>query len=228
MEETSIKFSGDFAGTYGTAIKASFETALALESKLPNWVLELEGMSGRVYRRFINSLVASIDDPRYLEIGSWAGSTSCSAMFGNTVKITCIDNWSEFEGPKGIFLRSTNDARSDGVDFQFIENDFRAIDYSDIGRFNIYLFDGPHAYADQFDGIVMAQAALENSYVQIVDDWNWPYVRNGSIDAMRKAYLQEICSIVIRTTQDDSHPVTATRQNSAWHNGYYIGVLTRH
>jgi len=52
--------------------------------------------------------------------------------------------------------------RSPTVDFRFIESDFRAVDYSAIGRFNVYLFDGPHQEQDQYDGIMVARTALDD------------------------------------------------------------------
>ena len=55
----------------------------------------MEGLSGRKYRSLINNLVEKIEKPSYLEIGSWLGSTACSAAFKNDFKITCIDNWSQ-------------------------------------------------------------------------------------------------------------------------------------
>ena len=48
------------------------------------------------------------------------------------------------------------------------------------------LFDGPHTKVDQYDGVVTAQAALEKSYVLIVDDWNWQQVRDGTLQALVK------------------------------------------
>jgi hypothetical protein len=62
-------------------------------------------------------------------------------------------------------------------------------------------------------------------YVQIIDDWNWPQVRQGTQDAITKLGLKELHRIEIRTTQNDKHPEAARAQNSAWHNGYLIAVL---
>jgi hypothetical protein len=228
MEETSILVSGsESAHPYAEILSRSLKRALALDSKLPGWVLQIHGMSGRKYRRLVNNIIGDIVDARYLEIGSWAGSTACAAMFGNRTKVTCIDNWQEFGGPKDAFFAATDAARSPDVDFSFIESDFRKVDFGQLGKFNVYLFDGPHSYTDQYDGIWMAQPALESLYVQIVDDWNWPEVRNGTIDAMARHNCVSLFSIEVRTTQDDSHPVLAKMEHSDWHNGYYVGVVHR-
>ena len=233
MEETSIVKSGDFSGPLARSLDAALGDALALTSKLPDRVLSQIGMSGRLYRRLVNQLVSRIEKPRYLEVGSWGGSTACSAMYGNTLDITCIDNWSEFsnhmsvENPRDTFNAAVEFSISDRVELSVIENDFRKVDFGDLGKSNIYLFDGPHAYQDQLDGIVLAQPALDDTYVQIVDDWNWPYVRSGTMDALKAAGLSIECSIEVRSTQDDTHPVLAVMQESAWHNGYFIAVVKR-
>src|SRR5947207_1154180 len=85
-------------------VMKSFTRALVRDSKLPDFVREVEGMSGQVYRSFINNFVGEHPDARYLEIGSWGGSTATAAMYGNKMKCLCIDNWSQFGGPKDVFF----------------------------------------------------------------------------------------------------------------------------
>jgi hypothetical protein len=200
------------------------------DSKLPEWILELDGMSGKKYRHFINNLINSLDSPRYLEVGCWKGSTSCSAIYGNNVNSYCIDNWSEFGGPKNIFCENVQKCADDCNDIAIVfeESDFRKINYTEIGKYNVYLFDGPHEERDQYDGLMFAQPALDDEYIFICDDWNWKKVREGTMNAIQKCNLSVIFSIDIRTTDDDSYPPeNNTKQNSDWHNGYYISVLKK-
>ncbi|WP_295633399.1 class I SAM-dependent methyltransferase [Novosphingobium sp.] len=227
-EETSIvRYGMVEPGSYAEKIDAALNRALALDSNLPEWVLDIPGMSGRLYRRFINNLVGNIPDCRYLEIGSWAGSTACAAMAGNAATFTCVDDWSLFGGPKDSFLSNTDRARTESTNFLFIENDFRSIDYGVIGKYNVYLFDGPHEYQDQYDGVKIAQDSLDDSFILIVDDWNWESVRNGTFDAITDSQCELISHVEIRTTQDGSHPVKAIQKDSAWHNGYFIGSIRK-
>jgi hypothetical protein len=211
-------------------IETILENVKTQESKLPDWILEMDGMSGRKYRHFINDLVDSLEDPRYLEIGCWKGSTSCSAIFGNEVKSYCIDNWSEFGGPKNIFCENVQKCTDecDDIEIIFEEADFRKINYTEIGKYNVYLFDGPHEEKDQYDGLMFAQPALDDEFIFICDDWNWERVRNGTMNAIKTLNLDVLFSIDIRTTDDDSYPPEEnTKQNSDWHNGYYISVLKK-
>jgi hypothetical protein len=222
-----ISLRGDFS-TFPASIllKQSLDRAVANIGGPPDFVRAIDGMSGQKYRTFISNFVGSHPDARYLEIGSWQGSTAAAALYGNSVKALCIDNWSQFGGPKLAFLANVERVRSlsPAVDFRFIESDFRRVDYTSLGRFNIFLFDGPHEERDQYDGIMVARPALEKTFVLIVDDWNWRQVRVGAFRAVRDAGYSIASSIEIRTTQDNSQP-PVNGKNSDWHNGYFIAVL---
>jgi hypothetical protein len=228
INETSYKLSGDFfANPFSSALLASYNRAMALDHKLHPSVAAMPGMSGRKYRYLINNLVEAIKDPRYLEVGSWGGSTAIAAIYKNRLRVVCIDNWTEFGGPKDAFLNNINIVKTDEVDFTLIESDFRHVDYSAIGRFNIYLFDGPHEEWDHYDGVVAAQPALDDLFLLIVDDWNRPAVRSGSVRALADTQVSVICSIEIRTTQTDKDPQGEAFHKSEWHNGYYLAICRK-
>jgi hypothetical protein len=72
----------------------------------------------------------------------------------------------------------------------------------------------------------MAQPALDNSCTLIVDDWNWEAVRPGTLNAIRDLGLEQVASLIIRTSQDNTQP-PVNRENSDWHNGYGIFVVRR-
>jgi Methyltransferase domain len=208
------------------SLQAAFNLALAGGSGLNPAVLEMDGMSGKRYRMLINNLIHGLHDPRYLEIGTWAGSTLCSAINNNSVRATAIDNWSEFGGPKAQFLSNLERFQTPKAKVSFLETDFRSVDYTQLGRFNAYMFDGPHTAADQFDGIALVQPALDDEFILIVDDWNHTPAREGTLQALHKLNLSIVHCYEIRTTLDGSHP-TVARQASDWHNGYLIAVVAK-
>jgi len=208
------------------ALTQAFEQVAGDATRLTEAVETMEGMSGRRYRRFINFLISQLPHARYLEVGSWMGSTLCAAIHGNRLRAFAIDNWSMFGGPLQQFLGHVAACEVADVELNILTADFRAVDFNSIGRFNVYLFDGPHEYQDQYDGVHRAQPALDEEFVLIVDDWNWPAVRAGTLDAVRDLGLEVLHAIEVRTTMDDSHPVIA-RQHSDWHNGYWLAVLRK-
>jgi hypothetical protein len=194
--------------------------------KIPDWIRYMPGMSGKKYRYFINNLVGQVDNARYLETGTWAGSTACSALYGNKVKATCIDDWSGFGGPKTEFMSNIEKVKSTDIDFNFIESDFRKVDYNNIGKFNIYMFDGPHEEQDQYDGVKIALPALDDTFILIVDDYCNTPVQNGTKLAIKDLGLEVVASMEILTIVGDVHPQLA-HQHSDWHNGYFIAVINK-
>jgi len=207
-------------------VNDAFQSALAERSDLDPAVLDIEGMSGTKYRHFINNLIRALKGERYLEVGSWAGSTLCSAINGNSVRATAIDNWSQFGGPKHRFLENLERFKTENALVDFIEDDFRRVDYGSLGKFAVYLFDGPHEYEDQYDGLSLALPALKEQFIFIVDDWNWPQVRRGTLQAISDVGVEMDYALEIRTTLDESHPEIAG-EKSDWHNGYLISVLSK-
>lgn len=207
-------------------IRQAYDEAQAGHSNLPRAVRELDGMSGWKYRMFINNLIGVMESPRYLEIGVWRGSTFCGALAGNPHAFgTAIDNWSQFGGPKDACLSNIG-RLCPPHRWHFFEADFRAFDYQSVAPHNVYLFDGPHEYQDQYDGLTLAQPALADEFVYICDDWNWPQVREATRAAIRDLGLTVVDQIEIRTTLDDTHPVHSGPR-SEWHNGYFIAEMRK-
>jgi hypothetical protein len=208
-------------------VQAALDDAVLTPDVGTGGVYDIEGMSGKRYRYFINRLVRGLSNPRYLEVGSWRGSTLCSAIHGNTLTAVAIDNWSQFGGPKDEFEKNVQTFTNPSAKVFFVESDFRKVDFTKFDeKFNVYLFDGPHEAQDQFDGLAMALPTLEDEFVFIVDDWNWERVRTGTFAAIRKCNLGVTFVAEIRSTLDNTQPVINGKA-SDWHNGYFIAVLTK-
>jgi hypothetical protein len=213
---------------YSSIIEESLEYALNCESHLPEWVLNMEGMSGKKYRTFINKLISLVNDPHYLEIGCWTGSTSVSAMYSNEISATLIDKWAEdFANPKEQFFSNLN--RCGNKNITFINDDFKNIKYPSNKKYNIYLYDGPHTEEDQYDGLLIPFDSLDDEFIFICDDWNWGPAVDGTLKAIEKLKLNVLYSVEIKTTNylttegdNGNH-----KQFSDWHNGYYIAVCKK-
>lgn len=214
----------------GGALERAVTAALALAEGaaplLPDAVLTMAGMSGRRYRGFISALLSAMERPRYLEVGSWAGSTLVAALHRNPhVQAVAVDNWSEFGGPRDLFWQNV-DRHARRMGLTVLEQDFRTVDFAALAPVDVYLFDGPHQENDQFDGMVMGAPALADRAVVIVDDWNWDRVRRGTRRGLAAAGLRVRAEVEIRTTTDDVFPAVS-RQHSDWHNGYFIAVVEK-
>jgi hypothetical protein len=227
MSQDTIKFQpaeiDSWDHPYATALKQAYQSSIEGKDTLDQTWKNLHGMSGKKYRALINSLIKLIPNPRYLEIGSYIGSTACAAISRNKLKATCVDNWSQFGGPKDAFLSNINACLINSqCEFQLIENDFRKVDYNNIGKFNVYMFDGPHEAIDQYEGVTMIQKALDDTYILIVDDYNHDLIRENTIKALSDLNSTILASIEVIT------PWHGLRmETSDWHAGYFIAVIKK-
>lgn len=233
VPEPTIRIAGDGRSPLARHLRRAFDLAMARHAAFDAGLPGFEGVpgaqhriaSGRKYRMLANRLIGELDDARYLEIGSYTGSTLCTATAGNKVVATAIDNWSLFGGPVQLFLRNLARFRGPDAKVTILESDFRAVDYAHIGRFNVYLYDGPHREADHYDAVDLVLPALDETFVLMVDDWDWDQVREGTWRAIRDNGLAVDLAIEVLTTLDSTTPAFGG-EHSDWHNGYLFAVLS--
>jgi hypothetical protein len=211
--------------TYKTLIETSFHNAENNISKITSDIIAMEGMSGTKTRHFYNNLL-NTEDARYLEIGTWKGSSVCSAMCANKAIVICIDNWSEFGGPKSEFLKNFEIFKGDNH-ATFIENDCYKVDVSTLPKFNIYMYDGNHTNDSHYKALLHYYDCLDDVFIFIVDDWNWKDVRDGTNNSIQTLKLEVLYEKEIRTTNDDTHPQWGSPEQQAWHNGIYVAILQK-
>ena len=209
---------------YKQLIEKSFANAELGKSKITDGILSIQGMSGTKTRHFYNSLL-SVDGMRYLEIGTWKGSSVCSAMCGNNNTVVCIDNWSEFGGPKEEFLTNFNQFKGDN-DARFIEDDCYNIDISTLPKFNIYMYDGNHTEDSHYRALKYYYECLDDVFIYIVDDWNCKEVRDGTERAIKELKFNVMYQHNIRLTWDDTHTPFNIAETSWW-NGIFVAILQK-
>jgi hypothetical protein len=224
----NVKKNVNLENKYTDLIQHALDNVLKNNSfSIPNWIVNLNGMSGKKYRNFINVLVSKIENPRYLEIGCWKGSTACSVLYSNNVKTMFVDNWSQFGGPKTEFIdnisKCMNDKNQNSM--KIINDDFRKVNFSNEDKYNIFFFDGPHEENDHYDGLVIPYNSLDDEFVFICDDWNWSSVKNGTHKAIQNLELEMLSSIEIVPTKPEGFGLGG--EFSDWHNGYFIAVCKK-
>lgn len=185
------------------------------ESKITDEILKMDGMSGKKTRHFYNN-ICSMNDTRYLEIGTWKGSSICSAMCNNKMTCTAIDNWSEFGGPKDEFIINFNKYKGEN-NATFIEKDCWNIDVNLLGKFNIYMYDGNHTETSHFQALNHYLNCLDNEFIYLVDDWNNETIRNGTLNSIKHKNLEILYQKEIYTESNSNL--------NDWHNGISIFVL---
>jgi hypothetical protein len=212
------------AECYKNHVEAAFLNAEKGVSKLPPEVFNILGMTGWLTRHFYNNLL-NTEDARYLEIGTWMGSSVCSAMCGNKATVVCIDNWSEFGGPKEDFMKNFDRFKGHN-NAVFIEADCFRLDISTLPKFNIYLYDGNHTMDSQYKALSHYYDCLDDVFIFIVDDWNMAEIREGTMNAIHDLGLKVHYKREIRMTWDNTH-TPFDIAGKTWWNGIFVAVLEK-
>lgn len=167
-------------------IEQAFEQAEKEQSKLlPDDITKLNGLSSPKIWHLLNNLCAQAE--RYLEIGTYMGSSLMAALHKNKTQATAIDNFCMKPKLRGHFFHNTR-----GFSFDFIEQDCFLVDPGKIGPFDLYFFDGEHTYEAQYNAIKHFLPSMRDEFTYIVDDWNNEAVENGTRDAIQDCGLEVI------------------------------------
>ena len=204
---------------FSNICKAVDEANSKLFWPVPPRLRFINGMSGQSFRLVLNRIAQS--SKNYLEIGTWRGSTACSAIDGNDLDALLVDNWSEFGGPAGSALKNLSKFLRVNNKLSILSEDFTKVDFSVAldSMIDVYLFDGPHSESDHIAGAKVIGSLKFNSLVFIVDDWNWEDVRNGTIAGLNQLNSKLIYKIEIFSKGKKRF------QYSRWHNGYCFFLI---
>jgi len=213
-----------------THLQRSFEKANNEESKLVGCddILDMKGMTGIMTRHFYNNLL-SAENMRYLEVGTWMGSSTFSAMYKNKATIVCIDNWAEFNeefgNVKEIFLSNLDKYKGENS-VCFIENDCFKVDVAALPKFNVYLYDGSHEEEHHHMALSYFYECLEDEFIYVCDDWDWARVRQGTYRAIQDLGLEVVSFVEMSLNEGDSwKPMGYAR--GTWWNGMWAAVLRK-
>lgn len=209
---------------YIERVEAALEAANTGTTKLTQAEFDLEGMSSRKNRILLNELVK--DDTRYLEIGVWRGSTFVAALLGNKPEYAvAIDNFSQFDNDgknSERFKKVVTDRNI--TDFTLLNADCFNIppnlENLLLGQnFNTYFYDGDHKEQDQYLALAYYYPTLANTFIFIVDDWNWEPSRHGTRRAIAELDLK------IHKEWELFNEGGGNKEH--WWNGLYIAVCEK-
>ena len=203
-------------------VQSSIAKAERVDSKLNNAILDIEGMSGNKFRAFLNN-VCSFPHTKYLEIGCWKGSTFISALYCNELNIEYavgIDNWSEYSGPLQEFNLNRNFFLSGFNHYELIfEDAFSLSCKSKIKqKITTYFYDGNHNLSSQEKAFTFYNDMFEDTFIAIVDDWNWDQVREGTFNAFKDLNYKILF---------EARMVGGVSDRLGWWNGAYIAVIRK-
>jgi hypothetical protein len=162
-------------------------------SNVSSEVLAIDGMSGNKTRHLYNN-ICNLPNVTYLEVGTWKGSSFISALYKNTdLSGICVDNWSDFGGPKLDFYKNLCTHITNNK-FKVIDKDCWKVTKDDIGpsSIDIYLYDGAHTYEDQKKAITYYHQFFSKYVIIMVDDW-WCEMmdaKKGTLDGLTEMNMK--------------------------------------
>jgi hypothetical protein len=190
-------------------------------------ILNYKGMSGKKTRHLYNNIL-NTENAKYLEIGTWYGSSSISAIYKNDLNALFIDNWSQFGGDKNIFQDAIEKYITKDSNCMLLESDCWKVNLKKIRNdFNIYLYDGGHTEEDHFQALNYYYNNLDDQFIFMVDDWCWGDVRDGTWRAIDTLNLKvRFChEILLSPEEHENFPKHLGKDN--WWNGIAIFVLEK-
>jgi hypothetical protein len=204
----------------------SIENAYLGKSKLTEEIFKIPGMSSKKGRSLLNN-ICSLEGAKYLEVGTWMGSTFVSALYKNEntiLKAVAIDNFAEFNSGnvKQKLLENINNFLVTTTNkIKFYDTDCFNFDINKIcdEKFNIYFYDGEHTVNSQYLAFTYYNDILSDTFIAIVDDYNWSYVKDGTQKAFKNLNYQILYEQFL--------PSKYNGDLDSWWNGTYIAVISK-
>lgn len=144
------------------------------ESRLPNGgKIDNGDLTGHSIRNIVNNICSNFDI-RYLEIGLYRGGIFSAALHKNKIEAVGIDNWSQnwsSQDSRSVFMDRLNENKGENT-VDIIESDCWVPNLLGERKFNVYTFDGPHGWQDQYDALIKYIDNMENRFIYIVDDYD--------------------------------------------------------
>lgn len=205
-------------------VQRAVEETLAGRSKLNADVTSISGFTSATIQRLLNNL-GNRPGTNYLEVGVHKGATFVGANFGNEFESsTAVDNWSEFDelGQSFNTFNYNMERFLKPGSFKVLDQDCFSVDVSELPKINYYLYDGHHSEEAQYRALEYFYPALDDTFIFVVDDWNWPEVQIGTAQSivdlgLKVLYAQEFSSSI----------ANGLVRGEGWWNGLYVGVLSK-
>jgi hypothetical protein len=210
----------DRADVLSRHVERSLARAAAGQSRLGQDALAVEGLSSPAVRHLLNNLC---DRPsvNYLEVGTFKGSTLVAASYGNRGRFTAVDNFSEFAhlGAREAFAAVRGEFR-ERCRFTFHDADCwsPALRRRLPRAINVYFYDGPHRYDDQYRAFTHFDPVLADTFLAVVDDWN--------SETVRRATRQAFADLGYRVAHE-RELFTKLWIRDLWWNGLLVAVVRK-
>mgnify|MGYP005625301545 CR=1 FL=1 len=202
-------------------LRKTLDDAVSLHftSKLPDGgSIDMLDLTGHSVRNIVNNICAN-DDIKYLEIGLYRGGIFSSALYQNKIRAVGIDDWSQNWGPNDpqkVFNDRISGLKKDSH-IDIINSDCWAEGLLGDEKFNVYTFDGPHGWQDQYDGLCKYIQNMHDIFIYIVDDYD-----NKKSPEVVDAVQSSIKDLKLNILSEHTMPA-----GYGYHEGVYFSCLEK-
>ncbi len=198
--------------------------ALAGDSNIPPTTPNLHTGISPTMRLFLNLLLHGPAPVRYLEAGCYFGGSACAAICNNpNVEAYLFENDSEqFDHTPILPVLIRNLAEHQCRGYNLIVRDFfQPLKGFFTGPIDVFFYDAVHTRLAQAKALPHALDSLADRFVFIVDDYNWPHVKQGTREGFTAVENK------IRVLQ--TWPLSGEKQelDPIWHNGFLITLCEK-
>jgi predicted O-methyltransferase YrrM len=186
----------------------------------------IPGLTSQRVQSLLNVLASK--STTYLEIGSYLGATSSSALMDNTLNAYFVDLWEEDIQPAEANIQLPPNSRSQfeaniepyvgDSAIHVIQDDMLAVDTSQIKNVDLFFYDGPHEYADVYKALMHYKDVFATQAVLVMDDANWTDTVLATDAALKDAGLKVMFTKKV---------LNAVESSKDWWNGLYIVVINK-
>lgn len=203
-------------------INESIEKAIRGESNLTESELAVGGFSTPTMRHLFNN-ICNIDGT-YLEVGLWMGGTFVASFNKGLISIG-IENYAQDFGVVGVkdILEANIDKHKERAkEIQLHFTDCFTIDKSLLPKnMDIFFYDGIHGEFEQSIALPKFLDNMADTFIFIVDDFNWPQVFKGTNTGLESLHDQitiKNCWTLRGYELENDH---------IWHNGAAIYLISK-
>ena len=213
---------------YVKHVITSIDNAMKGQSKYAHNII---GLTSDRVRHFVNNL-CQIENPVYMEVGVYTGSTFFAALQNNDVKAYAVDHfqyeditpersdieWTPSADAKQEFVLNAQQYQGNSA-VKLLDKDCREIISSDIHpqyKPNIIFYDGDHDYEIQSGFLNTILDYIKDTFILVIDDANIGSSVSSTDEFIRINNLRVLYEKKLLHGVEDS---------TQWWNGLYVLVL---
>jgi predicted O-methyltransferase YrrM len=198
-------------------------TAL-LNSGIETTDIDIQGLTSPRVQTLIKNLCSG--KTKYLEIGSFLGSTAAAALESNIPEVYCVDKWEEQiqparqditvpENNKQSFIDNVKKYKKDSKVFVF-DCDMFSVDVSKLKDIDVFFYDGPHDAESTAASVKYFAPCFSEEAILVFDDANWMGVVQGAEQGIMQAGKTILYTKKILNSEENPNQ---------WWNGVFVVVV---